>query len=234
MRVADRLASLAAEYDLPDAAAARFEQLLEALAAEHDPHTAISNPLAAADQHIADSLSALKLEAVRTAKRLVDIGSGAGFPGLALAIALPKAGVDLVESARRKCAVIERLARAAGLDNAHAMPVRAEEWSASGGRNAYDVATARAVAPLAVLVEYAAPLLRQGGSFVAWKGGRDAAEDAAGRAAAEIVGLRPIEVLPVTPFPGARDLNLHLYLKDRETPSRFPRRSGAAAKRPLA
>lgn len=234
MRVPDRLASLAAEYALPDAAAARFERLLEALAAEADPHTTITDPLVAADQHIADSLSALRLEAVRNARSLVDIGAGAGFPGLVLAIALPDARVDLVESARRKCAVIGRLAHAANLDNARPIPVRAEEWAASEGRGAYDVATARAVAPVAVLVEYAAPLLSHGGSFVAWKGARHAAEEAAGRTAAEIVGLRPTEVLHVTPFTGARDLNLHLYLKDRETPSRFPRRPGAAAKRPLA
>src|SRR4051794_35372834 len=121
MRVADRLASLAAEYGLSDAAPRRFEQLLEALAAENDPHTTIRDPAVAANQHIADSLSALKLEAVRTANRLVDIGSGPGFPGLALAVALPEAEVDLIESARRKCAVIERLARAASLENAHAL-----------------------------------------------------------------------------------------------------------------
>ena len=234
MRVSDRLASLAAQYQLPDAGAARFERLLEALAAEADPHTTITDPLAAADQHIADSLSALKLDGVRNAERLVDIGAGAGFPGLVLAIALPHTRVDLVESARRKCAVIGRLIHAVGLDNAHPIPVRAEDWAASDGRNAYDVATARAVAPLAVLVEYAAPLLRQGGRCVAWKGARHAAEESAGRAAADIVGLRRTEVLHVTPFAGARDLNLHVYLKDRETPGRFPRRPGAATKRPLA
>jgi 16S rRNA (guanine527-N7)-methyltransferase len=234
MRVSDRLASLAVEYDLPDAAATRLERLLEALAAEADPHTTITDPLAAADHHIADSLSALNLEGIRNAKRLVDIGAGAGFPGLALAVALPDARVDLVESARRKCAVIGRLARAAGLENARPIAVRAEEWAASDGRNAYDLATARAVAPLAVLVEYAAPLLGQGGRFVAWKGTRDVAEETAGRTAADIVGLRPTDVLSVTPFAGTRDLNLHLYLKDRETPGRFPRRPGAAAKRPLA
>jgi len=234
MSVSARLAQLQAEYRLPDGTAARFEQLLAALAAEDDPHTTISDPAAAVDQHIADSLSALEVEAVREAHSLVDIGAGAGFPGLALAIALPEARVDLVESARRKCAVIERLALAASLTNARALPVRAEEWAASDGRDAYELATARAVAPLAVLVEYAAPLLKLGGSLVAWKGARDPAEEGAGAAAAEIVGLRPTDVFHVTPFPGAIDLNLHLYLKDRETPDRFPRRPGAAAKRPLA
>jgi 16S rRNA (guanine527-N7)-methyltransferase len=234
MGLAERLAAIAAEYTLPASAAVRFEALLAALASEADPPTTIREPTAAADHHIADSLTALQVPAVRAAAALVDIGSGAGFPGLPLAVALPGAQVDLVESARRKCAVIERLASAAEVENIRALPVRAEEWAASEGRPAYDVVTARAVASLPVLVEYAAPLLRLGGTFVAWKGARDAAEEAAGARAAEMLGLRTFEVLQVQPFPGARDLNLHLYLKERETPNRFPRRIGVAGKRPLA
>ena len=234
MSVSDRLAALALEYSLPADAAERLGRLLEALAAEPDPHTTIADPELAVDQHVADSLSALRLEPVPRATRVVDIGAGAGFPGLPLALALPHARVDLLESARRKCAVIERLAAAAEAPNVRALAARAEEWAAGDGRGAYDLATARAVAPLAVLVEYAAPLLSADGSFVAWKGRRDPAEEHAGSVAAEIVGLRPISVEPVTPFAGAQDLNLHLYLKARETPDRFPRRPGVAAKRPLA
>jgi 16S rRNA (guanine527-N7)-methyltransferase len=226
-----RIAELVEEYGLPADASDRFERLLAALAAEPDPHTTVEDPV---NQHIADSLTALRVDGIRAAGALADIGAGAGFPGLPLAIALPGARVDLIESARRKCAVIERLALAAGSGNARALPLRAEEWAASEGAGSYDIATARAVAPLAVLVEYAAPLLRVGGQFIAWKGSRDEAEEAAGALAAEMVGLRPIDVLETRPFAGARALNLHLYLKDRETPDRFPRRPGAAAKRPLA
>jgi len=231
MDLGERLAALSAEYALPADATPRLERLLGALAAEPDPHTTVSDPALAVDHHVADSLSALKLDPVRSAGTIVDIGSGAGFPGLPLAIALPGARVDLVEAARRKTAVIDRLGRAAALENARALPVRVEEL---GARDVYDVATARAVASLAVLVEYAAPLLKVGGHFVAWKGARDVAEETAGSAAAEMVGLRAVEVLQVRPFAGVRDLNLHLYLKERETPDRFPRRTGAAAKRPLA
>src|SRR5436305_6257263 len=153
MSVAARLAALAAEYELPAEAPARLERLLDALATEPDPHTTISEPVSAVDQHVADSLSSLKLDPVRSASAVVDIGSGAGFPGLPLAIALPRARVDLVESAQRKTAVIERLAAEAGIGNARALPVRVEEL---GEGDPYDVATARAVASLAVLVEYAA------------------------------------------------------------------------------
>jgi len=229
----DRLNALASQYRLPAGAVSQLERLLDALAAEHDPHTTINDPATAVDHHIADSLSGLEVPALRAAGSIVDIGAGPGFPGLPLAIALPIARVDLVESARRKCAVIERLAAAAGAENARPLPVRAEEWARSEGLEAYDVATARAVASLPVLVEYAAPLLRRGGIFVAWKGARDRAEEAAGARAAEAVGLRTVDIVKATPYEGARDLNLHLYLKESPTPSRFPRRPGIAAKRPL-
>jgi 16S rRNA (guanine527-N7)-methyltransferase len=175
----------------------------------------------------------LELSELRQAGRVADIGSGAGFPGLPLAIALPHARVDLVESARRKCEVIERLAGAAGLRNARAIPARAEEWARGEGSEAYDAVTVRAVATLAVLVEYAAPLLATGGALVAWKGGRDEAEEGAGRAAASQLGLQAGEVLPVRPFKGARQRHLHVYLKAKETPPNFPRRPGMATKRPL-
>ncbi|MFL5826333.1 MAG: RsmG family class I SAM-dependent methyltransferase, partial [Thermoleophilaceae bacterium] len=96
--------------------------MLEALAAEPDPPTTVRNPDEAVRQHIADSLSGLELEELRSARAIADIGAGAGFPGLALAAALPRARLDLVEATRRKCEVIERMARAAGLPNAHAIP----------------------------------------------------------------------------------------------------------------
>jgi 16S rRNA (guanine527-N7)-methyltransferase len=150
-----------------------------------------------------------------------------------LAAALPEARVGLIEASRRKCELIERLGAAAGISNARALPVRVEDWGRGEGREAYGAVTVRAVAPLAVLVEYAAPLLRRGGAFVAWKGARDAGEEAAGEAAAREVGLQRGDVVPVTPYEGSRNRHLHLYLKVRPTPERFPRRAGVAAKRPL-
>ena len=208
-------------------------RLLHALADEPDPPTTMRAPKDALDVHLADSLSGLELPEIRRATSIADIGSGAGFPGLALAIALPAARVDLIESAARKCAVIERLATAAGAGRARAVPVRAEEWAASEGREAYDTVTARAVAPLAVLCEYAAPLLRLGGVLVAWKGRRDAEEDeAAARAAAEL-GMELGRVMAVEPFPAAHSRHLHVVVKSAPTPERFPRRPGMASKRPL-
>ena len=206
--------------------------LLEALAAEPDPHTTVSSPAEAMDVHVADSLSGLEVEDLVRARRIADVGAGAGFPGLVLAIALPRARVDLIESAGRKTAVIGRLAQAARIENATPVTARAEEWAAIP--RGYDAVVARAVAALPVLVEYAAPLLREGGLLVAWKGARAESEEVAGAAAAAIVGLGLERVLRVEPFEGARDRHLHVYRKLAPTPERFPRRVGVAAKRPLA
>jgi 16S rRNA (guanine527-N7)-methyltransferase len=211
-----------------------MRSLLEALAAEPDPHTAVELPGAAIDAHLADSLVALELAALAEADRIADIGAGAGFPGLPLAIALPGTRVDLIEAARRKSGLIERLIAAAGLANARAVPERAETWAASNGCHAYSAVTARAVGPLAEVVEYASPLLADGGLLVAWKGSRNPAEETAGDAAARRAGLAGAEVRKVSPFEGARDRHLHVFRKTGPTPPGVPRRPGMARKRPLA
>jgi 16S rRNA (guanine527-N7)-methyltransferase len=198
----------------------------------------VSEPERAREVHVADSLSGLEVPDLARASRIADIGAGAGFPGLVLAIALPGARVDLIESAGRKAAVIDRLIQAAKVSNARSVVARAEDWARlpaalGGGREAYQAVTARAVASLPVLVEYAAPLLRPSGVLVAWKGTVDADEQQLGRRAADEVGLELEGVRRVEPFVGARDRHLHVYRKVAPTPERFPRRAGMAAKRPL-
>jgi 16S rRNA (guanine527-N7)-methyltransferase len=214
-------------------------RLLDALAAEPDPHTTVSDPEAALEVHVADSLSGLEIPELASARRIADIGAGAGFPGLVLAIALPRAEVDLIESASRKAAVIDRLIQAAELSNARSVTARAEDFARTpavlgGGREAYDAVTARAVGPLAVLVEYAAPLLRGDGVLVAWKGARDPSEEGAGAAAAERVGMAVTAVVPVRPYEASENRHLHVFRKISTTPPEFPRRAGMARKRPLA
>jgi len=229
--VASRLEALAERFALPPQAPATLERLLTLIAADPRAPTAIRNAAGAVDAHIADALVALELEAVAGARQIADLGSGAGFPGLVLAVALPEARVSLVESNRRKCEFLERAIRQMGLDNARAIPERAEAWQ--GGLRRCDLVTARALAPLNVLVEYAAPLLRPRGALVAWKGRHDEAEEADGAAAAAATGLEPIAVYPVRPWPGAQHRHLYLYLKVGSTPNEYPRRPGMASKRPL-
>jgi 16S rRNA (guanine527-N7)-methyltransferase len=228
---AGALVALARRYDLDRAATGRLEALLDTLATDPQAPTSVSDPVEAVDAHLADSLVALELAPVRDAHRLADLGSGAGFPGLALAVGLPAAEVTLVESTGRKCEFLIRAIAAAGLGNAGVACRRAEEWAE--GREACDLVTARALASLPVVAEYAAPLLRLGGSLVAWKGRRDPVEERDGAAAAARLGLEVAEVRAVRPFPEARDRHLHVLRKVAPTPPEFPRRPGAAAKRPL-
>ncbi|MGH2887900.1 MAG: 16S rRNA (guanine(527)-N(7))-methyltransferase RsmG [Solirubrobacteraceae bacterium] len=226
-----RVAALAKRYGLPSRAVTQLRAFHRLLVEDPLAPTAIRDPLKAVDDHLADSLVGLEFEAVRDARRLADIGSGAGLPGLPLAIALPEARVALVESASRRSAFLERAVAAAEATNAVVVNARAEAWPE--GIAAFDVVTARALAPLPVVAEYAAPLLLVGGVLVAWRGKRNPRdEDAAVRAAAQ-TGLEPIEIRHMQPFPGAEHRYLHLMSKVTETPLGFPRRPGMALKRPL-
>jgi 16S rRNA (guanine527-N7)-methyltransferase len=229
--VARELAELVSRHRLPAVAASQLGALLAALAGDPHAPTTVRVPGQAVHTHLSDSLVALELPEVRAATAIADLGAGAGFPGLPLAVALPAVQVVLVESVARKCAFIRAAADAAELANVEVVADRAESWS--GGIGTRDLVTARALAPLAVLAEYAAPLLREGGVLVAWKGRRDEQEERDASAAAGRLGLAIEEVRPVRPYPAAEHRHLHVLRKVAPTPERFPRRPGMARKRPL-
>jgi 16S rRNA (guanine527-N7)-methyltransferase len=227
----ERLAALAVRHELPRAAPEQLWTILEAVADEPASITSVRDPREGVEVHVADSLAALDLDVVRQARRIADLGSGAGFPGLVLAVARPEARVALVESVGRKCAFLDRAAAAAGLRNVEVVPARAEAWE--DGLGVHDLVTARALGPLNVLVEYAAPLLAEEGHLVAWKGRPDGDEEAEGVAAAAILGMSEPAVRPVEAPVGADHRSLYLSVKVRPTPNGFPRRTGMARKRPL-
>lgn len=230
--VVDALTAVGAGYDLPDDSVPRLATLLGLIAAEPASITSVRDPLLAVSRHVEDSLTGLRAPGLREASHIADIGSGAGLPGLVLAIALPSAHVSLIESVERKCRFLRAAATACACANVEVVAARVEEWPEGAGRQ--DVVTARALAPLAVLVEYAAPLLAVGGRMVAWKGRPDAAEIRAGAAAAAVVGLEPERAIGLPPFSGtSAPRSLYPYLKVKPTPERFPRRVGIARKRPL-
>jgi len=167
---------------------------------------------------------------VQRAGVIADLGSGAGFPGLVVAVARPQARVVLVESVGKKAVFLEEAAEDLRLQNVEVVGGRAEDWDA--GIGACDVVTARALARLDVLLEYAAPLLRVDGALVAWKGKRDKGEETSAWKAGKILGM---EAPVPTTVPGPDGSERHLYLsrKLRPTPAGYPRRPGMAAKRPL-
>jgi 16S rRNA (guanine527-N7)-methyltransferase len=182
--------------------------------------------------HVADSLTGLEVPAVGAASRIADVGAGAGFPGLVLAVALPEARVDLIESVGRKCEFMRRAGEGAEIPNATVRNTRSEDWAAGEGRDAYDVVTARAVGRLSTLAELASPLLKPNGVLVAWKGKRDADEEEQLERASEALAMNPEAILDVGDRAGSKHRHLHVIRKAGPTPGDLPRRPGMAKKRP--
>jgi 16S rRNA (guanine527-N7)-methyltransferase len=222
---------------LPAPARKALAAIVQALVDDGRAPTSVREPPDMWRVHIADSLAGLEVEGLRQAPAIADIGAGAGFPGLPLAVTLPEARVDLIEANKRKCEFIRRAIGAAGLVNARVICRRSEEWASDappdGGREAYGAATARAVGRLATLAELASPLLVDGGLLIAWKGHRDPDEEAEMERAAETLAMAHEDVRWVGPYAGSRNRHLHVLRKTGGTPPALPRRPGMAKKRPL-
>jgi 16S rRNA (guanine527-N7)-methyltransferase len=209
-----------------------LEKVLELLAEERASVSSITEPDRAWRVHVADSLTGLEVSDLRAAPRIADIGSGAGFPGLALAVALPDSQLDLIESVGRKCEFIQRAVDAARIANATVLNARSEEIAGGARREAYDAVTARAVGRLSTLAELASPLLRDNGVMVAWKGKRDLDEEQQLERAAESLAVRSERILDVGDRAGSKHRHLHVLRKLGPTPEGLPRRPGMAKKRP--
>jgi 16S rRNA (guanine527-N7)-methyltransferase len=226
-----RLAELCAEFGLEPGLVEPFRTVLDALADQHSP-TAVRDPFQGVDVHIADSLSCLKLsEMVGFSGVIADLGSGCGIPGLVIAAALPAARVVAVEAIGKKCDFITATAAKAGITNINAVKSRAEEWREGFGT--CDVVTARALAPLSVITEYSAPILKVGGALIAWKGSPEGSEYEAAKVAAGLLGMSEPVVTRVRPWSEGGLRDLVVMKKFSETPKNFPRRAGIAVKRPL-
>jgi 16S rRNA (guanine527-N7)-methyltransferase len=211
-----------------DAAEAYVRLLLEANARLN--LTRVVEPDAVARLHLLDSLAALPL--LPSAGIAVDLGSGGGVPGIVLALARPSVRWTLVDSVRRKAEALRSFVAALGLANVEVLAERAELLGRGPVRESFDLVTARACAALPVLTEYALPLLRIGGTLLAWKGRISAEELAAGAAASELLGGGA----PVVRSAGVPALGDHRFIlveKLRPTPARLPRRPGDPTRRPL-
>jgi 16S rRNA (guanine527-N7)-methyltransferase len=210
-----------------------FLRLLEAgnkkanLVGDAGPDTVISH-------HFLDSLSCLKAGAPRPGNEVLDLGSGAGFPGIPLAIAVPGARFTLLDASVKRTAFLTASLAELGLSEVVVSKGRAEMSARREDmRQKFDVVTARAVGPMTVLAEYALPFLKTGGVLIAQRGPKadiEAAESA--RAIAELGGsTREIIKVKVPFLEAAR--RLVVIQKERPTPDRYPRRTGVPLKRPL-
>jgi 16S rRNA (guanine527-N7)-methyltransferase len=190
-------------------------------------------------RHFLDSLSCLLVQALRQAlgqpqTRVIDIGSGAGFPSIPLKLVFPQATITLLEATGKKVQFLEHIAKILRLREVTPVHGRAEEMAHHPAhRNAYDLALARAVAELPIVVEYALPFCKIGGLVVAQKGEAGAAEAWSAEKAISLLGGELRRVVPVE-LPGLpEDRSLVVIEKIGPTPERYPRRPGIPRKRPL-
>lgn len=200
--------------------------------------TAITDREGVQVRHFLDSLSCLKVlprAQLMSGVRVVDVGTGAGFPGLPLKIVCPGMRLTLVEATAKKTVFLEHLVQRLGLSNVQIINARAEEiGQLPEHREKYDWALARAVAEMDVLVEYLLPLVRVGGVALAQKGEGAAAEVHTAETAILTLGGRVRQLVPVDLRGLAETRYLVVMDKVAATPAKYPRRPGIPAKRPLS
>ena len=202
------------------------------LLAESPVRTTTVTGAAAVGRHYAESLEAYRLAGAPREGVAVDVGSGGGFPGLAIAAVAPAAALHLVEAHGRKAALLRELAARLGLANVTVHGERAEEAGRGGLRERADLVIARAVAPLPVLLEYTAPLAARGGTIAAVKGSRAGAELKAAGAALAVLNCEHTATEAMRDAIGGR-MRVLIFRKRGATPERYPRRPGTPAKRPI-
>lgn len=195
--------------------------------------TAITDPKGVAIKHMADSLSCYDPAYFKEGARVLDLGTGAGFPGLPLLIYRPDLNVTFFDSLQKRLTFLENTVRDIGL-TASFLHGRAEEMAHKPEyRSAFDIVTSRAVARLNILAEWALPYVKIGGYFISLKGAQYEDELAEGEKALQILGGKIAEVRPVH-LPGLDDVRAVLYIeKVKESPKKYPRKPKMAAKNPL-
>lgn len=215
---------------------AQFETYAQLLAEwnAHTNLTAIIEPHEVRVRHFLDSLSIIKAAPLTVGMQIVDVGTGAGFPGLPLAIAFPQIKLTLLEATGKKVAFLEHVIQTLQLANSQTLHARAEEAGHMiGQRDTYDLVLARAVARLPALLEYLLPLARVGGRCIAMKGAtaRDEAESA--RHALTLLGGRLHDIVQIE-LPGVEDEHYLVVLEKTDaTPAPYPRKPGVPTRKPL-
>lgn len=194
--------------------------------------TAITDESEFITKHFVDSILCYNFPEYRSAKTIVDVGTGGGFPGVPLAIISPEKEFTLADSLKKRLNVIDELTANAGIDNTQTVHGRAEELAKKKEyRQNFDVCVSRAVANLAVLSEYCLPFIKVGGYLLAYKGPDAEAELQAAKKAVKILGgeFVRIESAPLDGY----DHNIVVIKKVKDTPAKYPRKAGTPTKTPI-
>lgn len=196
--------------------------------------TAITDPLEIEIKHFLDSLSCLTVSSLRPPGRIIDVGTGAGFPGIPIKLLYPQFELTLLESIGKKVAFCRHVVDTLSLDHVEVIQGRAEtlgqDW---GHRERYDWALARAVAIAPVVMEYVVPFVRMGGGAILQKGETGPAEIHQAQAALQLLGAE-VEQIQRIELPCVTDArHLITVRKVAATPQKYPRRAGIPAKRPI-
>lgn len=238
MAFRDELSDVAAAYGLPlsETQLAQFQRYYELLLEWNEKMnlTAITEPREFAVKHIVDSLSACDAALFTDGARVIDIGTGAGFPGIPLKVFRPSIRLTLLDSLQKRIVFLREAVSALGLSETECVHARAEDAARQKAcRERFDVAVSRAVARLAVLAEYALPFVRVGGSFLALKGAKYREEAQEAKAALRLLGGGTPELRSVK-LPGLDDIRAVIRIeKLRPTPGAYPRKAGTPEKKPL-
>jgi 16S rRNA (guanine527-N7)-methyltransferase len=230
----DALVELGIAYEATAMDIFRRYMELVLLRNEHMNLTAITDPELFAVKHFADSVLCAGWPETAAAREVVDIGTGAGFPGIPLAILLPGHRFTLIDSLGKRARFLEELIPELGLANVRVICGRAEDLARDASlRGAFDLCVSRAVARLSVLAEYCLPFLAVGGFMFAYKGDDVEGEISEARRAFSLLGgeFRGVREASL----GAYDLRHSIVIAEKtgETPGKYPRRAGAPARRPL-
>ena len=196
--------------------------------------TAIEEPVEVAYKHFVDSACLLRVVPDLKHKTMIDIGTGAGFPGVPLKIMEPELDLTLFDSLNKRIVFLQELCKKLNLHDVKAVHGRAEEFGIKPDyRQQYDIATARAVARMPVLLEICLPFVKKGGILIALKGPELENELKESANALKELGGKVVDVKEFTLADGAYTRNLAVIEKVKDTPKKYPRKAGTLQKKPL-